>query len=227
VTLGAVLAGAPAAAQDATKPRSAGDKPAAAPTVQNGELRKELLRRRDEDQAARNAFIAALQEHKKTGKPMSPNAPEFQRVQKADRENTTWLKEVVAKHGWPGKTLVGRDGAFIAWLLVQHADHDPKFQRHCLDLMKAMPPGEIEPRNVAYLTDRVLLAEGKKQVYGTQFHEQDGKQVPRPLEDPDRVDERRKEVGLGPIAEYAKTINREYGPKGDDKAKSKDGDKKP
>jgi hypothetical protein len=60
------------------------------------------------------------------------------------------------------------------------------------------------------LTDRVLLAEGKKQVYGTQFTLVNGKCKPRPLEDEANVDQRRKEVGLRPLAEYFKEAERFY-----------------
>jgi hypothetical protein len=49
-----------------------------------------------------------------------------------------------------------------AWLLVQHADHDPAFQRVCLELLGgAVRAGEADVRHHAYLTDRVLLAEGR------------------------------------------------------------------
>ena len=129
---------------------------------------------------------------------------------KADKENTTWMKQIVENRGWPTRTLVGNDGASTAWLLVQHADADPKFQRKCLDLMVALPKSEVSQTDIAYLTDRVLLAEGKKQLYGTQCSMVEGKLVPRPLEDEANVDKLRKEVGLPPFAEYIKSSERIY-----------------
>ena len=51
------------------------------------------------------------------------------RVGEVDADNTAWLCGVVDHHGWPGASLVGEDGAQAAWLLVQHADQDPGFQR--------------------------------------------------------------------------------------------------
>ena len=74
----------------------------------------------------------------------------------------------------------------------------------------AVAQGEASGKDLAYLTDRVLLAEGKKQIYGTQFMQVDGKSEPRPMEDPEHVDDRRKEVGLEPIAEYAKRLREVY-----------------
>ena len=66
--------------------------------------------------------------------------------------------------------------ADAAWLMAQHAIHDPEFQRECLGLLEAAVwQGEASPRNLAYLTDRVLVHEGRPQRYGTQFmHGHDG-----------------------------------------------------
>ena len=118
---------------------------------------------------------------------------------------------MVASYGWPAKSLVGEKAAHAAWLLVQHADADPAFQRRCLDLMEKLPPGEVSARDVAYLTDRVLLAEGKPQRFGTQFQKDAaGKWVPKTLEDPEHVDDRRRAAGLEPIADYARRMSDVY-----------------
>jgi hypothetical protein len=110
---------------------------------------------------------------------------------------------VISDVGWPGKSLVGKDGANAAWLLAQHADRDPAFQRRCLDLLAtAVERGEAAIVQQAYLTDRVLLHEGKPQEYGTQAIARDGRFEPRKLRDPDHVDQRRASVGLGPLAGY-------------------------
>jgi hypothetical protein len=147
-------------------------------------LRAELLRRVDKDQAARLAHDSDA-------------------WGEADRENLPWLRGVIAAHGWPGTSLVGPDGAHAAWLLVQHADADPGFQRRCLDLMTAaVQAGEATQRDLAYLTDRVLLAEGSQQEYGTQLISRGGTWVPRNLRDLEGVDERRAAAGLGPLAEH-------------------------
>ena len=132
-----------------------------------------------------------------------------ERLRAVDTENTARLKELIAQKGWPGKTLVGKRAANAAWLLVQHADLDPAFQKQCLPLLeKAVAAGEAEGAQLAYLTDRVLVAEKKPQRYGSQFHEVDGKLVPQPIEDEARVDERRAAVGLGTLAEYAAQMER-------------------
>lgn len=129
-------------------------------------------------------------------------------IEDEDSKNRQWLKEVVRKHGWPGKSLVGANAAHQVWLLVQHADKVREFQRECLKKMEALPKGEVRPANIAYLEDRVLRGTGKKQKYGTQLELTGGKFVPQPIEDEEHVDERRKAVGLEPLAEYLKMNER-------------------
>ena len=132
-------------------------------------------------------------------------------LRRVDRENTEQLRAIIKQYGWPGRSLVGQRGANTAWLIVQHADHDRAFQKECLKLMTAAPEGEVAPEDIAFLTDRVLLAEGKKQRYGTQFKKVGGRFVPQPLEDEVNVDVRRKKLGLPPLAEYARQLGEVYG----------------
>ena len=102
---------------------------------------------------------------------------------------------------WPGKSLVGRDGALAAWLLVQHADLDREFQKQCLPLLaEAVKKGEAGPDHLAYLTDRVRVADKEKQVYGTQFRvDERGRVVLAPMEDSAHADLRREDAGLPPL----------------------------
>lgn len=167
-------------------------------------LAAELRRRHDEDQRARRALIAFHRQSR--DRPRVETGDEgrqpIDEVVRIDQANTQWLSHVVDLHGWPGQSLVGQQGAAAAWLLAQHADREPGFQRRCLELMTAMPAGEVEPGHIAYLTDRVLLAEGASQIYGTQMGQVDGAYQPCDLADPENVDERRASVGLQPLAEY-------------------------
>lgn len=168
------------------------------------ELRKELLARQVMDQDIRKRATAA-------GNP-PPRAlmDEWARI---DHDNTEWMKTVLTRHGWPGKSLVGKDGASAAWLFVQHADMDRPFQKEAIKLLEAaVAKGEAEGRDLAYLTDRILAGEGKPQRYGTQYHEVDGKLVPQPIEDREQVDARRAAVGLSTLAEYDKVMQANYRP---------------
>jgi hypothetical protein len=170
---------------------------AAEANVRDKQLRDELLALMQEDQAVRKAAIANMKD------------PAVQaRMKEVDRKTTARLKEVIAKQGWPGTSLVGEEAAHAAWLLVQHADADRAFQKQCLALIeKAADAGDAAKVDYAYLYDRVAVAENRPQRYGTQYG--DGK--PAPIEDEAHVDERRKAIGLGTMAEYDAQMRAMYG----------------
>jgi hypothetical protein len=185
-------------------------------------LQSDLLHRSKQDQEARFGMIKWMKDNGPNGIDLNPNLQPDQlaefdkltlKLKEIDGDNLKWLKVLVGKQGWPTRTLVGKDGADAAWILIQHADKDSKFQRECLDLMTALPKEETTPSNIALLTDRVLLAEGKKQLYGTQFKLVDRKLRPLPIEDEAHVDTRRAEFGLPPLAEYTKAVEDLYGTK--------------
>lgn len=201
-----------------------------------------------------------------------------------DRRNTERLREVVSQIGWPTISKVGKEASQDAWLLAQHADHDPAFQRQCLELMvearedvaarniayllvsssqriegslhiepdgatvarmheiiaevgwptlsrvgaraardfgelakcvrdvetkrrwlallSAEPPGEVDPRHIAQFEDGLRRLEGRPQLYGSVFErDEHGEDVPAPIEDAEHVDERRRAIGLAPLAD--------------------------
>ncbi len=126
-----------------------------------------------------------------------------------DRANTTRLKSLVRACGWPRRSIHGEQAVHNAWLLAQHADHDRRFQRRVLQLLEAgVIAGEVPPDNLAYLADRLAVAQGKPQRYGTQ-HTQTG---PcgfdfSPLDDRARVEERRKAIGLPTLEDYRKLFD--------------------
>lgn len=123
---------------------------------------------------------------------------------RVDFENTQWLKVHVAAKGWPKYTEVGEKAANAAWLLAQHADHDPAFQLQVLRLMEPLlATKEVSAGDYAYLYDRITLKLTGKQRFATQFWCNEGKMQPRPLEQPDKVDELRAAMQLQPLAEYA------------------------
>jgi hypothetical protein len=151
--------------------------------------------------------------------PLSPEAKQIfmsrigQEMAEFDERNTSWLKGVIEKQGWPKKSDVGEAAANAAWLLVQHADADPSFQLKALKLMEPLvPAGEVSKSNYALLYDRVMLKLIGKQRYATQMSCKDGKWTPSLLEDNAAVDSNRAEVGLAPLADYVKEMTEAYGP---------------
>ena len=166
----------------------------------NDQLHDELMARMEKEQNLRGALID------------SPDDIQLlMRMAEADAQNTMWLDEVIQQQGWPTKSLVGEDGAQAAFLIVQHSPA-PQFQKKCLELLeRAVKQNEADIINLVYLTDRIRTFEGKPQIYGTQGQTNaDGLIIPFPIEDEEHVDERRKAIGLEPIAEYFKNMNESY-----------------
>jgi hypothetical protein len=125
-------------------------------------------------------------------------------------QNAERLDRIIDEFGWPGRSLVGSDGAEAAWLVLQHAIGNPELQRKCLPILrKAVDSGDVPASRVAYLEDRIRVFEERPQRYGTQFDwNGNGVLNPHPIEEPERVDEYRASVGLGPLAKSIQQVRR-------------------
>jgi GNAT superfamily N-acetyltransferase len=163
----------------------------------NRELEDELARMAEDDQRVRQPPPADVLERR-------PSDEELMEMTRVDLANTERLEEIVDEHGWPGRSLVGKKGAHNAWLLAQHAHYRLDFQRRVLVLLEqAVAAGEASAADLAYLTDRVRMHEGRPQLYGTQLvGVEGGTPVPWAVEDPDGLDTRRTEAGLEPWGDY-------------------------
>jgi hypothetical protein len=166
----------------------------------NEQLKQEILEMADEDRRVRAELVA-------TGELFDGYNP---RMAEVHRRNGERLQAIVREFGWPGKSLVGDDGAEAAWLVLQHAIGNPQLQRECLPLLReSAQVGESEPYQVAFLEDRIAVFEGRPQRYGTQFDwDENGELSPLPLLDPKGVDRHRASVGLGPLAERMEQARR-------------------
>ena len=177
----------------------------------NAALRDELLAMKEEDLRVR-ALLA------EDGSLFDGYHPQMEAVH---RRNAARLREVIAAYGWPGRRLVREAGADAAWLIAQHAIGEPGFQRSCLErIQAAAEAGEVPLWQAAFLDDRIRMFEGRPQRYATQFNiGDDGLPVPYDLEEPDTVDERRRAVGLEPLAAQLSRAEREPPPDPDTRAR--------
>lgn len=128
-----------------------------------------------------------------------------------DRANTAWLKALLERCGFPDKDKHGEKVQSNAWLLVQHADHDVAFQKYTLSLLEKMAAQRGEPvrRSFAYLADRVAVAEGRPQLYGTQLMapaEQPCNFDFNTMDDREKVEARRAALGLPPLDIYKEIV---------------------
>lgn len=121
------------------------------------------------------------------------------------RANEHVAAQILHEHGWPLKEDVGAHGL---WLIIQHADHNPALQGKALPLIEALvDAGKMKKRRYAYLYDRYHLNTDGKQRFGTQVMPiAPGRCAPRPLEEPDRLNQLRADVGLEPFEDYVVRI---------------------
>jgi len=128
----------------------------------------------------------------------------------ADSVNIIEVKRIFLKYGYPGYSIVGEAGSNQFWTIVQHCDDDVSFQQKVLIAMdKEVKRHNASGRDYAYLKDRVLVNQKHKQLYGTQLQLNSKTKLyePLPIQDPLKVDLRRKAVGLEPLNEYIKENN--------------------
>jgi 8-oxo-dGTP pyrophosphatase MutT (NUDIX family) len=162
------------------------------------ELAAELLRRQELDQEVRLL-------------PRAARTPEvMERWKQIDLDNRVWLEQLVAARGWPGISEVGKRAAAALWLLALHSDPEPDFQLQCRDLLAdAVLAGEADPQHGALLEDRVRVAQGRPQVFGTQLlADEAGELSPAPIWDAERVEQRRLEIGLEPMQDYLRACRK-------------------
>ncbi|MGG7467471.1 DUF6624 domain-containing protein [Chryseobacterium arthrosphaerae] len=148
----------------------------------NDTLAKELTELADHDLAIREELLAS-------GKLSEGYHPEMEKVH---RENAKRLREIIADIGFPTISKVGEKGSDAAWLIIQHSIGEPEFMKQCYQMMEEHS-GDINPKNKAYLHDRIKVFESKPQKYGTQLT---ANGVPFPVENKEQLNKVRKKVNL-------------------------------
>ena len=157
------------------------------------------------NQSLRQKLSEMVTEDKRTRKELAKTGELFEgyhpKMEQVHLKNARELERMIDRRGWLGKSLVGAGCAENAWLIVQHAIGLPDFQRKCLRLIRrAVEDGEAEAWQAAYLEDRIRFFEGKPQRYGTQSDwNEEGKMQVYKLENEEKVNEYRAEIGLNPL----------------------------
>lgn len=127
-------------------------------------------------------------------------------IQKQDSISSNKLITILDNYGWLGKSRIGNTANQTIWLTIQHSDL--KTQEKYLPLLKeSVKNGESEGWHLAFLEDRILMRNKKKQLYGTQavWDNDLKKNKIWPIVDVKTVNQRRIQLGLEPIEEYVKS----------------------
>ncbi|WP_395646419.1 DUF6624 domain-containing protein [Terricaulis sp.] len=143
----------------------------------------------------REAYIARTQRH-------------FDRI---DGENTRRLQGILRRVSWEELMAISPRAADQAFSIVSHS-RDLAFKRSMLDVFEPLArAGRMPGDRVALLVDDVALEEGRGQVYGTNFECHHGAFMPKPIEDPEHLAERRAALGLSTMEQYTAEQVQLYG----------------
>lgn len=122
--------------------------------------------------------------------------------------NSKELETIINEIGFPTIDKVGREAYEAGWLVIQHSISRPTFMKKCMALLeKELVADKADHVLLAYLTDRIAVLEGNPQLYGTQFDWNNQKELaPNHYDDLDKVNQRRKSIGLNTLEEQTLVI---------------------
>jgi hypothetical protein len=157
------------------------------------EIKDEIDRRFQEEQAVLQIGEPAIRRER------------FEPIRERNRE---FLQELLGEVGWIDQERFGGKTSVQAALMAKHTE-DLRL------LMTVLPKAESDFRQAgkgqtyAILFDALQLDLGRKQRYGTQVQEDEaGQPFVLPLEDPDRVDEHLRKLGLPSLDTYRTQISK-------------------
>jgi hypothetical protein len=153
-----------------------------------------------EDQMYRQQIDGIEKEHGWESKEMKNH---WKIINEKDSLNLIKVKSILDNYGWLGTDVVGGQGNLTLFLVIQHSNLATQ-EKYLPMMREAVKNGKAQGSNLALLEDRVALGQGKRQIYGSQIGRDSETQIyyVSPLEDPDNVDKRRAEVGLGSLSDY-------------------------
>jgi hypothetical protein len=132
-------------------------------------------------------------------------------MEKLHGSNAKILNEIIDRIGYPTIDKVGKEASEASWLIIQHSIGHPNFMRKCVELLEnAVGENKANPINLAYLTDRIAVCEGKPQLYGTQYDWDDNRELnPNLYDDLAKVNQRRQSIGLNSVEEQTAIMRRQ------------------
>ena len=134
-------------------------------------------------------------------------ANDFIKYAKEDHKNQELVISIIEKCGMPSLNEVHQKHMDAIWLGLQHSTKKIR-KKYFPYVEKAVENGDLSKEHYALMKDRILMDEGKPQIYGLQI--KDGKLYK--LENPETVNERRKKMGMKTIEDYLKQFNIQFNP---------------
>ena len=171
------------------------------------EVQRELARREKVGGKLRQEFHASSKDNAK-------RADKIKEMVKADADDTRFLIDLIQEIGWIDSGRFGYAAQESAFLILMHTAN-PALKEAALPILKKeVLAGRFDAEFYAGLYDRYCFQVCLPDRYGMHVSpDATGQLVVGPLEDRARVDEFRKEIGLGPLAKYLERRKEENGGK--------------
>ncbi|RAK57601.1 DUF6624 domain-containing protein [Phenylobacterium deserti] len=126
-------------------------------------------------------------------------------IDEIDQANQQLLLPLIPQGGWITRAEYGENASRAAFHIIQHSNLE-LWRRFLPILEPLVASGEIRGQDYALMYDRLAMNEGRPQRFGSQFRCINGKNQLHPLEDAARVDQLRRSMGMGPLAEYVRAF---------------------
>ena len=123
-------------------------------------------------------------------------------ILKKDSINLIKVSKILDTQGWPSKKRIGTRGTSTIFLVIQHGNQKVKL-KYLSMIQEALKKNWLPKRQYAMFYDRLLLGQGKRQVYGTQLamSKESKKPYILPLDNARNIDKIRAEMGLNTMQE--------------------------
>ncbi len=131
-------------------------------------------------------------------------------MHKVDSINQQTFLQIIETYDWPPDSLLSRDASLALFLVLQHSPQE--VMEKYFPLFRA---NTVFSAPVAMMEDRILMRQGKKQIYGSQASStlrEDGTMAIWPIDDPENVNALRKGLFSTTVEEYAIRLGAEYDP---------------
>jgi hypothetical protein len=110
--------------------------------------------------------------------------------------------DCIDANGIPGLDPVSWESQTTFFLLFNNVDLED-LSKYLPIIREAYVNDDIYKNELAFLEDQLVMLQGNKQIYGTHIYQDEtGEKFVYPIEDPEKVDERRKEYGLSRIQDF-------------------------
>ncbi len=130
----------------------------------------------------------------------------FREKVETDYENLSTVVSIIESCGLPGLDELTQSQFNAIWMALHHSPETQYMKEYFPLFKEAKSNGDMRPQDYATVRDRMLMRDGKPQIYGTQIR--NGKLYN--LSDPEYVNQRREEVRLGQIEGYLARFNIEF-----------------